>query len=68
MFDLFSPVHIAILLAVVLLIFGPKRLPDLGKSVGQTLRMFRNAQEGREESTTSVVPAPPDSSGNETPH
>lgn len=36
-----KPTHIAILLVVVLLLFGAKRLPDLAKSVGQSLKIFK---------------------------
>ena len=46
--------HLLILL-VVLLIFGPRRLPDLGHSIGRTLRNFKDAMAGNEVSET---PAP----------
>ncbi|MFP7736958.1 twin-arginine translocase TatA/TatE family subunit [Priestia aryabhattai] len=35
-----------IIAIVALLIFGPKRLPELGRSVGQTLREFKHAASG----------------------
>ena len=38
-----EPWHIVLLLAVVLVFFGPKRLPEIGKSVGETIREFRKA-------------------------
>lgn len=38
---LFEPPVMIILLAIVLIIFGPKQLPELGKTLGQTLRGFR---------------------------
>lgn len=37
-----KPWHIGVLLVVVLLLFGAKRLPDLAKSVGQSLKIFKN--------------------------
>nr|WP_155856009.1 Sec-independent protein translocase subunit TatA [Cellulomonas sp. URHD0024] len=37
-----GPVHVIILLAVVILIFGAKRLPDVAKSVGQSMKIFKN--------------------------
>ena len=44
MFDsLLNPVHILILLAVVVVIFGPKRLPEMGRKIGQTLREINTA-------------------------
>jgi len=37
-----GPIHVIILLAVVILIFGAKRLPDVAKSVGQSMKIFKN--------------------------
>jgi sec-independent protein translocase protein TatA len=37
-----SPWHIVLVLAVVLLLFGAKRLPDVAKSVGQSMKIFKN--------------------------
>ena len=42
MFRNLGPVHVIILLAVVILIFGAKRLPDVAKSVGQSMKIFKN--------------------------
>jgi sec-independent protein translocase protein TatA len=41
-----SPVHIALLLVVVLMLFGAKRLPEIGKSLGTGLRGFKQSLEG----------------------
>jgi sec-independent protein translocase protein TatA len=38
-----GPLEIAIVLVIVLIIFGPKRLPELGKSLGKGIRDFRGA-------------------------
>lgn len=38
-----GPAELAIIAGVVLLIFGPARLPQLGRSLGRTLREFRGA-------------------------
>lgn len=35
-----------IILVVVLLLFGPKKLPELGRATGQTLKQFRDAVTG----------------------
>jgi sec-independent protein translocase protein TatA len=43
----FGPWELLIVLAVVLLIFGPKRLPALGRSLGQGARSFRDSVRGR---------------------
>ena len=41
--DLFTPLHLIILLVIVLVIFGPKRLPELGSGLGKAIRGFREA-------------------------
>ncbi|GIG24199.1 Sec-independent protein translocase subunit TatA [Cellulomonas denverensis] len=37
-----KPWHIVVLVIVIVLLFGAKRLPDLAKSVGQSLKIFKN--------------------------
>jgi sec-independent protein translocase protein TatA len=44
-----SPVHVLLLLVVVLLLFGTKRLPELGRSLGSGLRSFKHSLDGTEE-------------------
>jgi sec-independent protein translocase protein TatA len=46
---LLTPTHVAILLIVVLLILGPKRLPQAGRAIGQSLREFKHGITGCEE-------------------
>lgn len=41
-----SVTHLLILLAIVILIFGPSRLPGLGKSIGESLRNFKKGLNG----------------------
>ena len=43
MIGLDNPLHIALLLAVLLLIFGAKRLPEMGRSLGHGLRGFKES-------------------------
>lgn len=47
--------QIAIVVIILLLLFGPKRLPGLGKSLGQALRDFKKAIDGSDskDSTTT---------------
>jgi sec-independent protein translocase protein TatA len=45
-----GPWEIAILLVVVLLVFGPKRLPEMGKSLGRGMREFKHSISGKDES------------------
>jgi sec-independent protein translocase protein TatA len=44
-----GPWELLILLLVVLLVFGPKRLPEMGRSVGKGLREFKQSVSGRDE-------------------
>lgn len=48
MMGLENPLHIAIILLVVLLVFGAKRLPEMGKSLGSGLRGFKDSLSGAE--------------------
>jgi sec-independent protein translocase protein TatA len=43
-----GPLEIVILLVIVLLIFGPKRLPDLGRSLGRGMREFKDSVTGKD--------------------
>ena len=50
-----SPVDIAIVMGVALLIFGPKKLPELGKALGQGIGNFkRSLEEARDEVKNAV--------------
>ena len=40
---LFQPLHLLIILVIALIIFGPGRLPELGKGLGKSLREFKKA-------------------------
>jgi sec-independent protein translocase protein TatA len=43
MIGLENPLHIAMILVVLLLVFGAKRLPEMGKSLGEGLRGFKHS-------------------------
>ena len=43
-----TPVEIVVVLLIVLLIFGPKRLPDLGRSLGGAMREFKDSVTGKD--------------------
>ena len=40
---LFQPMHLIIILAITLIIFGPGKLPELGKGLGKSIREFKKA-------------------------
>jgi sec-independent protein translocase protein TatA len=46
MIGLENPLHIALILVVVLLVFGAKRLPEMGRSLGDGLRGFKDSMQG----------------------
>jgi sec-independent protein translocase protein TatA len=58
-----NPLHIAFILIIVLLVFGAKRLPELGRSLGTGMREFKDSISGDSRPTISQSaqqpPAPP---------
>lgn len=67
MFDgLFQPTHLVLILGILLLIFGPRKLPELGKGLGEGIRGFKDAVNGKntkpEGSTAEGSDAPPENS------
>ncbi len=46
-----GPMEIMIVLVIALVVFGPKRLPELGKSVGKGIREFRGSVSGEHPDT-----------------
>jgi sec-independent protein translocase protein TatA len=51
-----NPIHIAFLLIVLLMVFGAKRLPEMGKSLGSGMRGFKDAlNPAHEQHTTHLV-------------
>ena len=56
-----GPAEIIIVLVIVLLIFGPKRLPDLGRSLGSGMREFKDSVTGKgKDDEPSELDAPAD--------
>jgi len=52
--------EMAVIAAIALLVFGPKRLPELGKTLGRTLKGFQSASQGFEEQFRSALDAAPE--------
>ena len=68
MLGLDNPIHILMVLAVVLMLFGAKRLPEMGKGLGEGLRGFRSAISGDSASdslTAAHEPTEPAAIGSE---
>ncbi len=60
-----NPIHIAFLVVILLLVFGAKRLPEIGRSLGSGMREFKDSISGEAKSPTlnaaaqQPAPAPP---------
>ena len=55
---LFQPTHLVLILLIVLILFGPGKLPDLGRGLGKGIREFKDAMKGgmANESSKSAPP------------
>ncbi len=65
---LLQPTHLIVILAIALLVFGPKKLPELGKGLGESIRGFKDALNGateaaRESAKSAAAPEKPGSTG-----
>jgi sec-independent protein translocase protein TatA len=49
-----GPLELVIILVVVLVIFGPKRLPDLGRSLGRGMREFKDSVTGKDDDKLEI--------------
>lgn len=45
---LFQPTHLLVIFGIALLVFGPKKLPELGKGIGEGIRGFKAAMKAEE--------------------
>jgi sec-independent protein translocase protein TatA len=55
--DILQPTHLLFVLVIALLVLGPKRLPEAGKSLGKGLREMRQALSGEEHDRPNEVVA-----------
>jgi sec-independent protein translocase protein TatA len=53
-----QPWHVIVILVIVLVVFGPGKLPMLGKAVGDTVRDFKKAVGADEPKADASVPTP----------
>jgi sec-independent protein translocase protein TatA len=54
---LFQPMHLLVIFGIALLVFGPKKLPELGKGIGEGIRGFKSAikEEDKPAATETVI-------------
>jgi sec-independent protein translocase protein TatA len=68
--DILQPTHLLFVLVIALLVLGPKRLPEVGRSLGRGLRDFRSAVSGDEQpehvEATATPATPPTQPATET--
>ena len=53
---LLQPMHLLVILGIALLVFGPKKLPELGKGLGDGIRGFRSAMKEDIDTTDTDLP------------
>ena len=58
MLGLDNPIHIAFILMLLLLVFGAKRLPEMGRSLGTGLRGFKESISGEHDPTAHLAATP----------
>jgi sec-independent protein translocase protein TatA len=46
---LFQPMHLIVILFIALMVFGPKKLPELGKGLGDGIRSFKDSMRAKED-------------------
>lgn len=47
---LFQPMHLLVILFIALLVFGPKKLPELGRGLGDGIRSFKDSIRPKDDS------------------
>jgi sec-independent protein translocase protein TatA len=55
---LFQPMHLLVIFGIALLIFGPKKLPELGKGIGEGIRGFKSAMKAEDEKPANTSGTP----------
>jgi sec-independent protein translocase protein TatA len=55
---LFQPTHLILILAIALIVFGPRKLPELGQGLGKGIRGFKDALRGIGDDSQSPADEP----------
>ena len=58
---IFQPMHLLVIFGIALLVFGPKKLPALGKGIGEGIRGLKSAMQEHEEPSAKITNPPRDS-------
>jgi sec-independent protein translocase protein TatA len=59
--ELLSPLHLLIIFGIALLLFGPKKLPELGKGIGEGFRALKEGMKDKSGDPPATPPAAPTS-------
>jgi len=51
---LFQPMHLIVILLIVLIIFGPGKLPELGEGLGKSIKEFKKAMKDESSKSTAI--------------
>jgi sec-independent protein translocase protein TatA len=51
---LFQPMHLILILIIVLIIFGPGKLPELGEGLGKSIKAFKKAMKDEQSDATPI--------------
>jgi sec-independent protein translocase protein TatA len=57
---LFQPMHLLVIFFIALLVFGPRKLPELGKGLGDGIRALKEGMKDRDGKTEAKVEAKPE--------
>jgi len=55
---IFQPMHLLVIFGIALLVFGPKKLPELGKGIGEGIRGLRSAMKDHDEPSNKITNPP----------
>jgi sec-independent protein translocase protein TatA len=59
---IFQPMHLLVVFGIALLVFGPRKLPELGKGIGEGIRGLKSAMKEHEEPSDKITNPARDSS------
>jgi sec-independent protein translocase protein TatA len=63
---LFQPMHLLVIFFIALLVFGPKKLPELGKGIGEGIRALKSGMKETAEEPTRAAAAPVETKATDT--
>ena len=54
-----GPTELILILLIVIIIFGARKLPDLGRSIGEGIKNFKKSMSAKDETDNTKKPEPP---------